>query len=57
MSTLSQVRTETKAPHWLIATVTDPDLAMLALFCAIGLIASLYVMLRFPDFSAVLAFG
>jgi hypothetical protein len=57
MSTLSQVRTETKAPHWLIATVTDPDLAWLALFCAIGLTASLYVMLRLPDFGALVAIG
>jgi hypothetical protein len=57
MSTLSQIRTQTKAPHWLIATVTDPDLARLALFCAIGLMASLYAMLRFPDFAALLALG
>ena len=57
MSTLSQIRTETREPHWLIAAVADPDLAWLALFCAVGLMASLYVAVRLPDFGALLAIG
>jgi hypothetical protein len=57
MSTLSQIRTETKALHWLIAAVADPDLVWIALVCAIGLKASLYAMLRWPEFGVPLAIG
>lgn len=33
----------------------DPDLTAVMLFCAIGLLAALNLMLRFPDFGAIIA--
>jgi hypothetical protein len=56
MSSLSQLRAE-KATHrsWLVAAIEDPDLAIVALFCAIGLVATIVVLHHFPNLGAILA--
>jgi hypothetical protein len=56
MSGLSQLRPE-KATHrsWLVAAIEDPDLAIVALFCAIGLVATIVVLHHFPNLGAILA--
>lgn len=37
-----------------VAIVTDPELQTVAFFCAIGLLIALNLILRFPDFGAVI---
>ncbi len=34
----------------LVTTITDPDLITVIAFCALGLLVTLNVILRFPDF-------
>jgi hypothetical protein len=55
MSNAYQIRTEKSAPSWLGATISDPNLTGLSLFCAIGLLGSLYLIFQFPDVAAVIA--
>jgi hypothetical protein len=38
------------ARAWLRAAIADPNLFMIIAFCAIGLLVTLNVMFRFPDF-------
>jgi hypothetical protein len=38
------------AGAWLRAAVADPNLFIIIALCAIGLLVTLNVMLRFPDF-------
>ena len=38
----------------LITVTTDPDLVAVVAFCVIGLLIVLNVILRFPDFGAVI---
>jgi len=38
----------------LFAIFTNPDLSMIVAFCLIGLLLSLNLILRFPDFGAVI---
>jgi hypothetical protein len=35
--------------------VDDPDLQIVVLFCALGLLISAYVMIRYPEFGAIVA--
>lgn len=37
----------------LVATLTNPDLIAVVVFCAIGLLVAINVILRFPDFGAM----
>jgi hypothetical protein len=39
---------------WLKAAMANPDLVAVVIFCLIGLLLALNVMLRFPDFGAVI---
>jgi hypothetical protein len=55
MSNAYPIRTEKSAPSSRDATISDPDLAGLSLFCAIGLLGSLYLIFQFPDVAAVIA--
>jgi hypothetical protein len=36
--------------NWLRATLADSDLFIILAFCAVGLLVSLNLMFRFPDF-------
>jgi hypothetical protein len=47
-------RPQTASSPWqrLVATVTSPDLIVVAIFCAIGFLVTVNVVLRFPDFAA-----
>ena len=40
---------------WLATAVKDPSLIAIVSFCAIGLLITLNLMLRFPDFGALIA--
>jgi len=37
-----------------VATLTEPDFITVASFCAIGLLITLNLILRFPDFGAII---
>jgi len=39
---------------WFAIAPSDPDLVATVLFCAIGLLITLIVMLCFPDFGAII---
>jgi hypothetical protein len=39
---------------WLAVAPSDPDLIATVLFCAIGLLLTLIVMLSFPDLGALI---
>jgi hypothetical protein len=54
MSTLYQNQTAKPIP-WLLKATANSDLAALALFCALGLLISLYVVIRHPEFGAIIA--
>jgi hypothetical protein len=41
------------ARYRLVATITDRDLIMVVTFCAIGLLVTVNVILRFPDLLSV----
>ena len=45
----------TSSWSWLAAAVKDPSLIAIVIFCAIGLLITLNLMLRFPDFGALIA--
>jgi hypothetical protein len=38
----------------LLALISQPDFIVVVAFCAIGLLTTLNVILRFPDFGAVI---
>jgi len=38
---------------WLVALLSDPALIAVAIFCTIGLLITLNLIVRFPDFTAV----
>ena len=46
-----------RATPWsrLVTAITDPNLTAIALFCAIGLLATVNVILHFPDFGETIA--
>ena len=55
MSSFAQVRAKKAVPwSWLAAATKDPNLALVMAFCAIGLLASVNMMLRVPDFGAII---
>jgi len=39
----------------MIAVLTHPDLMTVSLFCTIGFLVTFNIILRFPDFGAVMA--
>lgn len=39
---------------WLKTVVANPDLVAIVIFCLIGLLLALNIMLRFPDFGALI---
>jgi hypothetical protein len=39
---------------WLAVAIKDPNLGIVVGFCAIGLLASINVILRIPDFGVIL---
>ena len=53
MSSLSELHTE-KAEwwSWLVSEIKNPNLTAVALFCAIGLFATINLIVRFPDLGA-----
>jgi hypothetical protein len=53
MFSLSEQRTK-KAAMWCFAELKDPDLIAVALFCAIGLLVTINVILRSPDLGAII---
>jgi hypothetical protein len=55
MSTVYQIKTTKPKPWFSLKWLTDPDLQIVVLFCAVGLLISVCVMLRFPDFGAIIA--
>jgi hypothetical protein len=56
MSDLPKLRAEKAAPwSWLVASIRDPSLIAITVFCLIGLLAFLNVILRFPDLGAFIA--
>jgi len=55
MSTLSELRAKKSALRsWLVAA-NDSHLTAVAMFCAIGLLVTLNLILRFPDLGAIIA--
>jgi hypothetical protein len=55
MSSLYQTKT-TKPTRWFsLKSLADPNLQAVALFCALGLLLSVYVMIRYPEFGAIIA--
>jgi hypothetical protein len=57
MSSLRGLRTKRATPlwSWLVAAARDPNLIAVVLFCAIGLLATVDLILRFPDLGAMIA--
>jgi hypothetical protein len=55
MSSFAHVRAKKAVPwSWLAAAIKDPNFAIVMAFCAIGLLASINVILRIPDFGVIL---
>jgi hypothetical protein len=55
MSSFAQVSAKKAVPwSWLAAAIKDPNLGVVIAFCAIGLLASINVILRIPDFGVIL---
>jgi hypothetical protein len=52
--TSQQTKVAKTAWHQVVAKITDPDLIMIVAFCAIGLLITLNVMLRFPNLGALI---
>jgi hypothetical protein len=56
MSTLHELRAKKSTPwSWLFAAKDYSDLTAVVIFCAIGLLVMINVILRFPDFGAIIA--
>jgi hypothetical protein len=53
MSNLYQIQTA-KPKRWLLEGTANSDLAAVALFCALGLLITLYVVIRHPEFGAII---
>ena len=41
--------------NWLVAAIANPDLHAVFYFCAIGMLATINAVLRFPDFGLAFA--
>jgi uncharacterized membrane protein YdfJ with MMPL/SSD domain len=46
---LRQAKTTRTVWHRVVAAISEPDLTAIVAFCAIGLLITLNVILRFPD--------
>jgi hypothetical protein len=53
MSNVYQIQTRKPTPR--LRAITDPNLQAVALLSALGLLISLYVVIRYPEFGAVIA--
>jgi hypothetical protein len=51
----SAFRADKSAAGWLRAATADPNLFIIIAFCAVGLLVTLNLMLRFPDVVASFA--
>ncbi len=49
-----RVKAAETAWHRILATVANTDLIMIVIFCAIGFLVTVNVVLRFPDFGATI---
>jgi hypothetical protein len=49
-----QTRTDAIVPSRFFKVVTDPELLTVASLCLIGLLIALNLILRFPDFGAII---
>jgi hypothetical protein len=55
MSNFAHVPAKKAVPwSWLAAAIKDPNFGIVMAFCAIGLLASINVILRIPDFGVIL---
>jgi hypothetical protein len=52
----TELHAKKAAPEWSwpLAALNDPNLIAIVRFCAIGLLVTLVVMLRFPDLGAII---
>jgi hypothetical protein len=55
MSNVYQIQTAKRTRWFSFKATADSNLSAVALFCALGLLVSLYVMIRYPEFGAVIA--
>ena len=55
MASLYQIHTTKSAPWFSLKWLADPDLQVVALFSALGLLISAYVMICYPEFGAIIA--
>jgi hypothetical protein len=56
MSSLVQVRDQKTARRsWFAAAIKDDNLAIVVAFCLIGLLVTLNVISRVPDFAAIIS--
>jgi hypothetical protein len=53
-SASQQIKSAETAWHRLVVTITNPNLVTVVAFCAIGLLVTIYLILRFPDFGALI---
>ena len=51
---LTQAKTTETAWHRLLAVISKPDFVATVVFCTIGLLTMLNVMLRFPGLGAII---
>jgi hypothetical protein len=55
MSSLYRIQTAKPAPLFSSKAATDSNLVTVALFCTLGLLISPHVMIRYPEFGAIIA--
>jgi hypothetical protein len=57
MSSLRELPAKKATPgwSWLVAASRDPNLIAIVIFCAIGLLVTVNLILRFPDLGALIA--
>jgi hypothetical protein len=55
MSSLYQPQTTKLTPWFSLKSLADPNLQAVVLFCALGLLLTVLVMISFPDFGAIIA--
>jgi hypothetical protein len=55
MSSLYQSQSAEPTPWHSLKAMADPDLIGIALFSALGLLISLYVIIRYPEFGSIIA--
>lgn len=53
-ATVRRVGTTGAAWGRIVATLTNPELVTITVFCAIGFLIAINLILRFPDFGATL---